>query len=86
MYESNEKGPWLLPGAFFIALGIGLATETCVVWGRVKSLDSQVFQKLEHHGIDDPGSKMPQGTITLLYLSDFGGLACIRFTGYPAGC
>ena len=27
MYESNEKGPWLLPGAFFIALGIGSATD-----------------------------------------------------------
>ena len=86
MYESNEKGPWLLPGAFFIALSIGPATETCMVWGRVKSLDSQVSQKLEHRGIDDPGSKMPQGTITLLYLSDFWELACIRFTGYPGGC
>ena len=86
MYESNEKDPWQKPGVFFIALGIGPATETCAVWGRVKSLDSQVFQKLEYHGIDDPGSKMPQVTITLLYLSGLGGLACIRFTGYPAGC
>jgi len=65
MYESDGKGPWQKPGAFSIAMCIGPATETCMVWGRVKSLDSQVFHKLEHHGIDDPGSKMPQGTITL---------------------
>jgi len=27
MYESNEKDLWLLPEVFFIALGIGPATD-----------------------------------------------------------
>ena len=27
MYESNEKDPWQKPGVFFIALGIGPATD-----------------------------------------------------------